>query len=127
MLRNSLLPKILGTFALLAASTGALAGGDHVYGRVVSVEPHFSISFGSGGYDGYRILYEVGGHHYWIHSQDRPGHMIWVPRPVAHHVCHHQHRHHHRHGWDDRHPGRWDDRQDGWREGRGDWRDHHYR
>lgn len=122
MLRKSLI-----AVALLAASTGAMAGGDYVYGRVVSVEPHFSISFGSGSRDGYRIMYEVGGHHYWTHSHRRPGHVIWVPRPVAHPIHHHKHKHHHRHGCDDRRHDGWDDREDGWRDGRGYWRDHHYR
>ena len=135
MLRKSLLPKILGAVALLAASTGAMAG-DYVYGRVVTVEPHFSISFGSGRHhDGFRIMYEVGGQHYWTHSHRRPGHVIWVPRPVVHHVHHHKYRHHYRHDWNDRWNDRWDgrwdghrdDRRDGWRDGRGDWKDRHYR
>ena len=126
MLRKSLIG-----IALLAASTGALAGDDYIYGRVVTVEPHFSISFGGGRHhDGFRIMYEVGGQHYWTHSHYRPGHVIWVPRPVVHHIHHHKHKHHYRHGWDDRRHDRWDDRRhdrwddrhDGWRNERRDWR-----
>lgn len=126
MLRKSLI-----AIALLAASGGAMAGHDtHVYGRVVSVEPHFSISFSSGRHhDGFRILYEVGGHRYWTHSRHHPGHVIWVPRPVEHHVHHHKH-HYKRH-----HNDYWRDRHDEWRSDRGHWdrhdrdgrRDHHDR
>jgi hypothetical protein len=122
MLRKTLLHKILGAAALLAASTGVMAGGDYVYGRVITAEPHFSISFGSGRHhDGFRILYEVGGQHYWTHSPYHPGHVIWVPRPVGHYIHHHKHHHkHHRHDWDDR--------RDGWRDGRGEWGEReHYR
>lgn len=119
MLRKSLI-----AIALLAASTGVMAGhSDHIYGRVVSVEPHFVLSIGGGGHhDGFRILYEVGGRHYWTHSHHRPGHVIWVPRSVGH-VVHH-HKHHKRHGWDDRRDGRgpWEHHDD-----RGDRRGHHDR
>lgn len=124
MLRKSLLPKILGAVALLAASTGVMANDGYVYGRVVTVEPHFSISFGSGRHhDGFRIMYEVGGQHYWTHSHRHPGHVIWVPRPVVHHVHHHKYKHHYRHDWNDRRHDRWDDRRDGRRDGRGPWDD----
>lgn len=95
-----MLRKTLVATVLLAASTGAMAD-DYVYGRVVKVEPNFVISFSSGGYNGYRILYEVGGRHYWTHSHRHPGHVIWVPRPVVYHVYHHNHHHKHdyRHDW----------------------------
>lgn len=113
-----MLRKSLFAVALLAASAGAMAHDDYVYGRVVTVEPHFSISFGSGGYhDGFRILYDVGGRHYWTHSRHHPGHTIWVPRPASHHVHHHKHRHerHYRYERD----GRWDDRRGDHRGNRG--------
>lgn len=123
MLRNSLI-----AISLLAASAGAMASDDdYIYGRVVTVEPHFSISFGGGGHhDGFRILYESGGQHYWTHSRHRPGHVIWVPRPIGHNVQHHKHHRHH--GWhgrrddhrDDHHYGRHDDRHDD----RGTWERH---
>lgn len=116
MLRKSLI-----AIALLAASASGSVLADHrehVYGRVVSVEPHFSISFGSGHHDGFRILYEVGGRHYWTHSRHHPGHVIWVPRPLGHHVDHHKHhnKHHYRHERRERH--------DGWRDGRDTWDRH---
>lgn len=131
MLRKSLI-----ALALLAASGGAMAGGDYVYGRVVVVEPNFSISFGSGGYrDGYRILYEFGGHRYWTHSHRHPGAVIWVPRPVVvgnvyryrphyRHDYRHDYRHERgerRHDWEDRRRDRWDERRDD----RRDWRRDH--
>jgi hypothetical protein len=110
MLRKSLI-----AIALLAASTGALAGhGDHVYGRVVTVEPNFVISFSSGRYqDGFRILYEAGGQRYWTYSHQHPGHVIWVPRPASYDYYpryHHEHRY-----------------QREWRDRQGDWSDHHRR
>lgn len=120
-----MLRKMLIAVALLAASTGVMANDDYVYGRVVTVEPHFSISFGSGRHhDGFRIMYEVGGRHYWTHSHRHPGHVIWVPRPAVHHVHHHKYKHHYRHGWNDRRhdrrhdrwDDRWDDHRDGWRD-----------
>ena len=118
MLRNTLIAA-----ALLTASAGALAGhDDHVYGRVVSVEPNFVISFGSGRHqDGFRIRYEIGGQHYWTHSHSHPGHGIWVPRPYGH-VVHH-YRQHDRHDWrDDRRDRRHDRREDR----RDDRRDDHH-
>lgn len=112
MLRKTLIATVL-----LAASGGAMAHGDYVYGRVVQVEPNFAISFSSGGYNGYRILYEVGGRHYWTRSHRHPGHVIWVPRPVVHHVYHHKYHYKHHYKHDDRHDWKhngWDDR-DRWK------------
>lgn len=91
MLRKPLIATVL-----LAASGSVMAHGDYVYGRVVAVEPNFYISFGSGGYYGYRILYESGGRRYWTHSHRHPGHVILVPQPVVYRIHHHEH--HHRHG-----------------------------
>lgn len=109
-----MLRKTLIAAALLAASAGAMA--DHngyVYGRVVTVEPHFVISFGGGRhYDGFRILYEIGGQHYWTHSHHHPGHTIWVPRPAGHVIHHHYPWRHDWRGWDDRRHDRWDNRWD---------------
>lgn len=99
--------------ALLTASGTALAHDDYGYGygRVVTVEPHFVISFGTRHHDGFRVLYESGGSHYWTHTPHHPGHTIVLPpRHRIHHVRHH---HKHRRGWDDRH---------GWHDDR-DWRD----
>lgn len=78
-----MLRKTLTAAALLIASTSALANDGYVYGRVITVEPSFSISFGGGRHnDGYRVLYETGGEHYWTHSHIRPREVIYVPRPV---------------------------------------------
>jgi hypothetical protein len=110
MLRKSLI-----AVALLAASTGVMAGhGDFVYGRVVTVEPNFVISFSSGRHqDGFRILYESGGQRYWTYSHYHPGHVIWVPRPVGYyHYPKHHHEYRYQHEWKDR---------------RGDWGGHHER
>lgn len=122
MLRNSLI-----AISLLAASTGAMAGhGDYIYGRVVTVEPHFSISFGGGSHhDGFRILYESGGQHYWTHSRHRPGHVIWVPRPVGHYI--HHHKHHQRHDRGNHRDDRHDDRGTWERHDRDGRRGHHDR
>lgn len=105
---------------LILASTLAMSGLAHAHGyayhagRVVTVEPTFTISFGQRYPDGYRILYEVGGHRYWTHSYHRPGHTIVVPaRPVTH-VYHHYH--YGKPGWHPRHDDRrhWrHDRRDG--------------
>lgn len=114
--------------ALLATSGTALAHGGHTYGRVVSVEPHFSISFGSGHYDGFRVVYESGGHRYWTHSRYHPGHMVVLPSSHRH-VKYVSHSHAHR-GWDNRHgwsgPRDRGDRHD-WRHERRDHRGDHRR
>lgn len=92
MPNKSLIPLVL-----LAASTGVIADSGHVYGRVVTVKPNFVISLGSSRHhSGYRILYEVSSQHYWTHSHYYPGHVIWVPTPIVHHV--HHHKHHSQHG-----------------------------
>lgn len=100
--------------ALLSASGTALAHDDYAYGRVIAVEPRVSISFGTGYHDGFRVLYESGGHRYWTYAPHHPGHVIMVPPGHRkHHVHHHRHRDHDR--WDDRRG--WDDRRD-WRDDR---------
>lgn len=111
MLRNLLIAT-----ALLTASGSALAHDNYGYGRVVSVEPSISVSFGTGYYDGFRVLYESGGSRYWTHTPYRPGPTIMLPPPYQVRYMH-AHRDQWR-GWNDRHDGR--DRRDGWRDG---WRD----
>lgn len=107
-----MLRTLLIATALLTASGTALAHSDYGYDRVVTVEPHFSISFGTRHHDGFRVLVESGGTHYWT-TPYRPSHVI-VLSPHHHRV---KHVHHYR---DD---GRgWDDRRDDWRDDR---RKHH--
>ncbi len=117
-----MLRTLLIATALLTASGTAFAHGD--YGRVVSVEPHFAISFGSRHHDGFRVLYESGGSRYWTHTPYHPGHVIVLP--PQHRVRHvHHHRDYYGHGWDGRRD--WDDRddhRDGWRGERREHRRH---
>ncbi len=103
--------------SLLAASGTALAYDDYGYrhGRVISVEPHFVISFGTRHHDGFRILYESGGQRYWTHSYSRPGAYYVLPPGHVRHI------HHHRdYGWNDRYDWHGDRRD--WRHDRRDWR-----
>lgn len=105
---------IAATFATAGVSGAALAHGSYGYGRVIEVEPRVSISFGTGYYDGFRVLFESGGQRYWTYTPYRPGHVIVLPpphrmQPVPPHVV----RHHY--GWKDHR--RWDDRRD-WRDDR---------
>lgn len=86
-----MLRKLLIATALLTASGAALAHGD--YGRVVSVEPHFALSFGTRHHDGFRVLYESGGARYWTHTAYHPGRVIVLPeRHRVRHVHHYDHR-----------------------------------
>lgn len=104
MLRKSLI-----AIALLGASTTTMASDDRIYARVVTVEPQFVFSFGNRHHDGFRVMYEVGGQHYWTHSQHHPGQVIWVEPPryyYGHPSKHHYKRHYRGHGrghdgWDD--------------------------
>ena len=96
-----MLRKLLIAAALLTASGAALAHNDRGYGRVITVEPQVVISFGTRQFDGFRVLYESGGQHYWTYTDYRPVHTIVLP--PRHHVHHHAYR-------------------DDWREGR---RPHH--
>lgn len=114
-----MLRTLLIATALLTTSGAALARDDHGYGRVVSVEPHFVISFGTRHHDGFRVLYESGGHHYWTHSAYRPHHTIVLP--PRHQVRHVHHYRDHRRDWDDRRD--WNDRRDYRRDDRHDRRD----
>lgn len=74
-----MLRTLLIATALLTTSGAALARDGQEYGRVISVEPSFSISFGTRHHDGYRVQYESGGHHYWTHSPHHPGHRFVLP------------------------------------------------
>lgn len=122
-----MLRKTLIATALLAASTGAMAHGEYVYGRVVTVEPSFSITVNSGSpYDGFRVMYEVGGQNYWTYSRYQPGPVIWVPRPVVYRMPPHKFKHYYRGGWYERRHERWEDHRGG-RGGWGDRDDRRYR
>ncbi|MHB1403526.1 MAG: hypothetical protein ACYCWB_14105 [Thiobacillus sp.] len=120
-----MLRTLLIATTLLAASGTAIARSDYGHGRVVSVEPHFVLSFGTRHHDGFRVLYESGGTRYWTHSPYHPGHVIVLPPP--HRVTHVQHYREYGYreygrGWDDRRG--WKDRRDDHREHRSDRRDH---
>lgn len=69
--------------AALVTASGAVFARDG-YGRVVSVEPHFTVSFGTRYHDGFRVLYETGGHRYWTHSHHHPGSYIVLPPQWVH-------------------------------------------
>lgn len=123
-----MLRTLLIATALLAASGTAIARSDYGHGRVVSVEPHFVLSFGTRHHDGFRVLVESGGARYWTHSPYHPGHAIMLPPP--HRVTHVRHYREYGYreygrGWDDRHGRK--DRRDDWRkdrhEHRSDWHD----
>lgn len=107
MIRNLLIAA-----AMLTASEAALAHDDIGYGRVISAEPRVSIAFGTGYYDGFRVLYESGGQRYWTTAPYYPGEVIMLP---AHHRVRHVHHHRDHHRWNDRRG--WDDRRD-WRDDR---------
>ncbi len=74
-----MLRTLLIATALLTTSGAALARDGHDYGRVISVEPSFSISFGTRYDDGFRVLYESGGHNYWTHTSYHPGRYFVLP------------------------------------------------
>lgn len=93
-----MLRTLLLATALLATTGAAYAHDDHGYGRVISTEPYVSVSIGGRHLDGFRVLYESGGNHYWTHSTYRPGPVILLP----------QHEHHVRHIVHYRDDDRWD-------------------
>lgn len=108
-----MLRKLLLATALLAASGASFAhDGDYGYGRVVSVEPHFVISFGTRERDGFRVLYESGGARYWTTTSYYPGPTIVLPPPYRTERVYYRD---YGRGWDDR---GWDHRRGGW----GGWR-----
>lgn len=121
-----MLRTLLIATALLAASRSALAHENYGRGRVVSVEPHFVVSFGTRHHDGFRVLYESGGSRYWTHTRHHPGHVVVLP--PSHSVTHVQHYGDHGRGWDKR---RGRDERHGWRgerrEHRGGWEHENHR
>ena len=99
-----MLRTLLIATALLTTSGAALARD----GRVISVEPSFSISFGTRHHDGFRVLYESGGHHYWGHSPHHPG-QYFVLQPQYYVQSNYGYRDHgyheyvyRDHGWSER-------------------------
>ena len=114
-----MLRTLLIATALLTTSGAALARDGDEYGRVISVEPSFSISFGTRHHDGYRVQYESDGHHYWGHSDHHPGQYYVLP--PQHYVQSnygyrdHGWRGHDRHHWkgyrENRHHDRHEDRE----------------
>ncbi len=116
-----MLRTLLIATALLVASGTALArDGRHDYGRVISVEPSFNISFGTRHYDGFRVQYESGGRHYWTHTPYHPGHRVVLPSRHYTHSAYgyqdrdgyEQNRHYAKGYREDRHDNRHDDRHD---------------
>lgn len=102
---------IAATFATAAVSGAAFAHGSQGYGRVIAVEPRVSVAFGTGYYDGFRVLFESGGQHYWTHTPYRPGPTLVMPPayrmyPAPPHVVRHYP------GWDERRGWRDDYRHD---------------
>ncbi|MCL5059617.1 MAG: hypothetical protein M1449_03330 [Candidatus Thermoplasmatota archaeon] len=105
----------------LLIATTLLSGTAFAYdGRVITVEPNITFSFGTRHHDGFRVLYEFGGHQYWTHTPHHPGHTIVLPPQHQVNVYHHYDN-----GWRDRRHD-WDD--DDGRPGRGHgryYRKHH--
>ena len=109
-----MLRTLLIATTLLAASGTAIARSDYGHGRVVSVEPHFVMSFGTRHHDGFRVLYESGGSRYWTHTPRHPGHVIVMPPPHrVTHVRHYRDYGYRDHGYRDHGRG-WDERR-GWK------------
>jgi len=71
-----MLRKLMIATALLTASGKALADNAYVYGGVASVDPSFAISYGTGPYGGFNLMYSTGGFPYW-------GPMPYLPPPVV--------------------------------------------
>ena len=111
-----MLRTLLIASALLTACGTALAHSDYGYGRVVAVEPHFVISFGTRHHDGFRVLYESDGYRYWTNTSYYPGPTIVLPPPYR--VERVFYRDYGR-GRDER---GWSDRRGGWRD---EHREHH--
>jgi len=121
-----MLRTLLIATALLTASGAALARDGHDYGRVISVEPRFIISFGTHHHDGFRVLYESGGHHYWTHTPHHPGHRFVLP--PHHRVMVVQPNHDYDYGWGGHNWRHWKGHRDDWNDDRRDHREHrrHY-
>jgi hypothetical protein len=125
-----MLRAALFSAALFAAALSPSAhSSDYVEGRVISVVPHLSLSFGSLLNDGFRVDYEFGGQRYSTHSHRHPGRVILVPPPyrIIPVGPRFGHRHNHwrnddRHDWDDDDHG--DDRRHWRKHDRRGWDDH---
>ncbi len=124
-----MLRTLLIATTLLTASGTALASDYYRHGRVLSVEPHFSIAFGSRHHDGFRVLFESGGRHYWTHSRHHPGHHIVLP---PHHRVYYGHPGHHygwkghdKHHWKSHHKHHWKGHRDDWHDDRREYRREH--
>ena len=126
-----MLRTLLIATTLLTASGAALARDNQEYGRVISVEPSFSFPFGTRHHDGFRVLYESGGHHYWTHTPHHPGHQFVLP---PHHFVQSGYfvqpdygyrdqgwSGHDRHHWKGHRKDRRDDRRDHREDRRHDW------
>jgi len=109
MLRNLLIAGVL----LTASGASFAHDGGYGYGRVVSVEPRFTISFGTYRPDGFQVLYEYGGYRYRTYTSYYPGPRIVLPPPYRVERVYYRD-----YGWDRGDRG-WDRR----RGDRHDWRD----
>lgn len=108
-----MLRTLLITTALLTASSASFAHDNDDYGRVVSVEPRFVISFGNSRPDGFRVVYDAGGNRYRTHAAYYPGPVVVSPQYRIRHV--HYYRDDERRHDDRREYGRgWDDHRGGW-------------
>lgn len=120
MLRTALLAA-----ALIATSQSALAHrGGHYEGRVVSVEPGLTMTFGSLLHDGFQVVYDLGGRRQVSTTYYAPPvrEVVYVVDSDRRHGHRHRHDrvrwrdewrdegHGHRHGW--RSEKRWEDRHD---------------
>jgi len=121
----TMLRKLLIATTLLAASGTALASQTYVQGRVVSVDPSFAVSYGSGPYNsGFSVMYSSGGVPYWGAPYGYGAAPVIVVPPPRYRVYAvppgHAYKHGHRHGHGKK--GRYyrNDRHDSYRD---DWRD----
>lgn len=75
-----MLRKLLIATALLTASGTALADNTYVYGGVASAAPNFAISYGTGPYGGFNVMYSSGAP-YWGAVPYLPPPVVVVPPP----------------------------------------------
>lgn len=116
-----MLRTLMITTALLAIPGSALAHDTFDRGRVVSVEPHLAISFGTRHHEGYRVPHESRSSGYWTDTRHHPRPVIVISpsRAVATRAYHHRD---HESGWDDHRRSQRE--RHGWREERREHRDH---
>ena len=118
-----MLRTLLIASTLLASSGAALSSQAYVQGGVVSVDPSFAVSYGSGPYNsGFSVMYSSGGVPYWgVPYGYGPAPVIVVPPPryrVYAVPPGHAYKHGYGHGWKGRDYR--DDRRDFYRDGRRD-------